>query len=113
LVLCGKLGAQTRKISLPKPAEAVDTYLAIFCADAADFHLAAFPESLPSYSDMPRSLLELPETLPGYRYSPRAATPRRDAGATQARAFRSGFRDRSNASCSAAASGCREHYSRW
>jgi Asp-tRNA(Asn)/Glu-tRNA(Gln) amidotransferase A subunit family amidase len=68
LALCGKLGAQTRKISLPKPAEAVDTHLAIFCADAADFHLAAFPESLSSYPAMPRSLLELAETLPGYRY---------------------------------------------
>ena len=68
LALCGKLGAQTRKISLPKPAEAVDTHLAIFCADAADFHLAAFPDSLSSYPAMPRSLLELAETLPGYRY---------------------------------------------
>ena len=68
LVLCGKLGAQTRKISLPKPAEAAGTHLAIFCADAADFHLAAFPESLSSYPAMPRSLLELAETLPGYRY---------------------------------------------
>jgi hypothetical protein len=51
-----------------KPAEAVDTHLAIFCTDAADFHLATFPGYLPSYPATPRSLLELAETLPGYRY---------------------------------------------
>jgi len=84
LVLCSKFGAQTRKISLPKPAEVTDTHLAIFCADAADFHLAAFPKSLSNYPPMPRSLLELAETLPGYRY--RRALRRRAEMRTQLKA---------------------------
>jgi Asp-tRNA(Asn)/Glu-tRNA(Gln) amidotransferase A subunit family amidase len=84
LVLCSKFGTQTRKISLPKPAEAIDTHLAIFCADAADFHLAAFPKSLSNYPPMPRSLLELAETLPGYRY--RRALRRRAEMRTQLKA---------------------------
>ena len=68
LALCGELGSEIRPVSLPKPADAAETHLAIFCADPADFHLAAFPDSLDKYPPLPRSLLELANTLPGYRY---------------------------------------------
>ena len=68
LALCGKLGGEVRPVSLPKPADATETHLAIFCADAADFHLAAFPDRLSSYPPFARSMLQLANTLPGYRY---------------------------------------------
>ncbi len=68
LEACRRLGAEIREVELPAPDEALDVHAVIFCAEAAAYHFATFPEHLDAYPPVPRQLFEFARTHRGYEY---------------------------------------------
>jgi len=65
---CRTLGAEVREVALPDPDEMHTVHLVIFCAEAAAYYHAAFPDQRDRYPEAAGMLIELADGHTGHQY---------------------------------------------
>ena len=68
LAACRDLGAELRDVVLPNLDDVLNMHMRVFCAEAAAYHLDAFPDHVADYPDGPRRVFDFAFRQTGMDY---------------------------------------------